>query len=86
MCSPLFFFTATDLVLPNFPVFFVESDSQGVGKSIEVIHDTDDGSGIHDIFIGKAMTSELFQVFRSAGVALQIDLIGEFQKRSRRFV
>jgi hypothetical protein len=31
------------------------------------------------------MTSELFQVFRSAGVALQIDLIGEFQKRSRRF-
>ena len=32
------------------------------------------------------MTSELFQVFRRAGMALQIDLIGEFQQRPCGFI
>jgi len=32
------------------------------------------------------MTSELFQVFRSAVMAVEIDLVGEIQQRPRRCI
>jgi len=53
---------SSHLGLLDTPVFFIEGNTQGVGDAVEIIHHADQRHRVHDVFVRKSLSSELFEI------------------------